>query len=166
MFLKGGILYYKPLKQDLNVFESNLINSDNKRIQTKNAKKSEAKSEEDTMLSQFDTEFVNLGQFLNLIHNFFLFGFLNSEINVNDLIVFVKDNFAENNFEKMSKLKKIKEHFDYSVRSKKVEQCFDKIDINASESLNLSYLKKVITSYKDGLFAEKLEASTRKLSFV
>jgi hypothetical protein len=131
-------------------------------------KRSESKSEsseEDKAptMSQFDTEFVNLEQFLNLIQNFFLFGFLNSEINVNDLIVFVKDNFAENNFEKMSKLKKVKEQFDYSVRSKKVEQCFDKIDINASESLSLSYLKKVITSYKDGLFAEKLEASMIQL---
>ncbi len=163
--MKGGILYYTPLKQDLNVFESNLINVDNKQ---KQAKKAEAPSDvnvedKSILMSQFDTEFVNMEQFLNLIHNFFLFGFINSEINVNDLIVFVKDNFSENNFEKMSKLKKVKEQFNYRVRSKKVEQCFEKIDINASESINLGYLRKVITSYKDGLFAEKLQASTFNL---
>lgn len=34
-------------------------------------------------------------------------GFLNSEIYVNDLITFIKDNFAENQFEKMIKMKKV-----------------------------------------------------------
>ncbi len=58
-------------------------------------------------LSDFNTEFVNAKQFLNMINNFIKPSFFYSEILVNDLIVFVKDNYSENLAEKNSKLEKV-----------------------------------------------------------
>ena len=58
-------------------------------------------------LYPFDTEFVNAQQFLNLINNFVKSSFFYSEILVNELIVFIKDNYSENLTEKNSKLEKV-----------------------------------------------------------
>ena len=100
MFIKGGILYYVPLKEPLNAFDSNLI------IEKKSHVENEQKQTGE-LLADFDPEFVNEKQFVNLINSFMMPSLLHSEIEVNDLIVHIKDNFAENQFEKRLKLQKV-----------------------------------------------------------
>ncbi len=95
-----------PLKEPLNAFDSTLFvekkNKNNKTNENQN-EIHDARS----LQNEFDTDLVNERQFLNLVNNFVMSGFLNSEIYVNDLITFIKNNFAENQYEKLSKLKKV-----------------------------------------------------------
>jgi hypothetical protein len=110
VFIKGGILYYVPLKEPLNAFDSSLFvekKNNGKRQQKEEASEATATTDIRFIQSEFDPGFVNEKQFLNLVNNYMMSGFLNSEIYVNDLVTFVKDNFAENQYEKLSKLKKV-----------------------------------------------------------
>ena len=100
MFIKGGILYYVPLKEPLNAFDSSLV------LEKKGQTEIEQKQTND-LLHDFDPEFVNEKQFVNLISSYMMPSLLHSEIEVNDLIVHIKDNFGENQFEKRSKLQKV-----------------------------------------------------------
>ena len=66
-----------------------------------------AKPKADDVLLEFNTDYLNLKQFLNLISNFIEPAVLHSEAFVNDLIVFLKDNYSESQAEKNAKLDKV-----------------------------------------------------------
>ena len=66
-----------------------------------------AKPKADDVLLEFNTDYLNLKQLLNLISNFIEPAVLHSEAFVNDLIVFLKDNYSESQAEKNAKLDKV-----------------------------------------------------------
>lgn len=92
VFIKGGIMYYFPLKDAQNAFDSSML------IEKKNNK---------FVLDEFDPDFLNDRQFINLINSYIMPSLLSSEIKVNDLVVHIKDNFAESQREKDSKMAKV-----------------------------------------------------------
>jgi len=59
------------------------------------------------VLDEFDPDFVNDRQFINLINSYIMPSILTSEIKVNDLVVHLKDNFGESQLEKDSKMAKV-----------------------------------------------------------
>ncbi len=59
------------------------------------------------VLDEFDPDFVNDRQFINLINSYIMPSILTSEIKVNDLVVHIKDNFGESQLEKDSKMAKV-----------------------------------------------------------
>ena len=107
-------------------------------------------------MTDFDPEFVNTKQALNLIHNFINRHFINSEIHVNDLIVFLKDHYAENSLEKNSKLEKVNMRKHESSRTNRFSTCFDKLDNEGSGILNLNNLIDSLEHFKDGLFKDQV----------
>ncbi len=115
MFIKNGILYYCPLKEHLNAFDSSFFIEKKNKLNQKNSAEIIEPVQYD-----FDTELVNEKQFLNLVNNYMMSGFLKSEIYVNDLITFIKDNFAENQYEKLVKIKKVSKVLHYIYRKYKL----------------------------------------------
>ena len=93
VFMKGGVFYYSPVNKSFKInllkdIEEELLNNID-------------------FMSKFDPEFLNSKQFRNLITTFVSNNFMNSEIYVNELIVYLKDNYAESRFEKNSKQDKV-----------------------------------------------------------
>ncbi len=105
VYLNGGILYYKPLEEGLNAFDSGLMIEKN--IQQRKQPIMNAQIKEEQSQLEFDPDFIELKQFLNLISSFIQSDVLNSEKFVNDLIVFLKDNYGESQMEKNAKLDKV-----------------------------------------------------------
>ena len=92
------------MEQDLNAFDTSLLTE--KAIQRRQSA-AVSKSKVDDVLLEFNTDFLNLKQFLNLISNFIEPAVLHSEAFVNDLIVFLKNNYSESQAEKNAKLEKV-----------------------------------------------------------
>ncbi|CAF0711900.1 unnamed protein product [Brachionus calyciflorus] len=142
LFMKGGVLYYTPVKKSFNIdllkeLDDDIIN--NSELQSK-----------------FDPEFLNSKQFRNLIHNYVTNNFMHSEIYVNDLVVYLKDKYAESRFEKNSKLDKNRKLKQDIYRSKKYSSCFEKLDNEGSGQLDLSVIENALQDFKDGLFREQI----------
>lgn len=103
--MKGGKLYFTPLKEQISAFDSSLL------LEKKIVYQEQTEEEQDPedILFEFDPEFLNSKQFTNLINSYVSDNFINSEIYVNDLISFIKDNYAESRIEKNAKLLKVSE---------------------------------------------------------
>jgi hypothetical protein len=103
VFIKGGIMYYFPLKESQNAFDSSML------IEKKNNNTNGQSETEVTghVLDEFDPDFVNDRQFINLINSYIMPSILTSEIKVNDLVVHIKDNFGESQIEKDTKMAKV-----------------------------------------------------------
>ena len=109
MFLKDGILYFNPLKEPLNAFDTSLFGEKHLLNQAKNiqwSNKTNESSVDDSSL-QFDSTWINAKQFANLIRNFLGKNLLDSEIYVNDLISFLRENYQETSNEKSEKLEHV-----------------------------------------------------------
>jgi hypothetical protein len=173
VFLKGGSLYYTPISQPINAFDRNLLiepkkieHRDEEEDKNENKKQKDNQNSlngSDLLLSDFDTEFLNLKQSLNLINNFVNQNFLNSEIHVNDLIFFIKDNYSENTLEKQAKLEKLNHLKKHLARTRRFSICFDKIDNEGSGVLQLAYLIDALVNFKDGVFKEQVMKATNSL---
>lgn len=100
VFIKGGIMYYFPLKESQNAFDSSML------VEKKNNNQTETEPI-GPILNEFDPDFVNDRQFINLINSYIMPSLLSSEIKVNDLVVHIKDNFGESQIEKDSKMAKV-----------------------------------------------------------
>jgi hypothetical protein len=178
--LKGGALYYTPLSNSLSAFDKNLLidpadanssqNAAPATAATPNSVQSSAQSaaantpNPSNMLVNFDPEFLSPRQVLNLINNFISQHFINSEINVNDLIVFIKDNYAETALEKNAKLEKVSTAKKSSSRTSRFSASFDKLDNECSGQMNFNNLVDALVSFKDGLFKEQvLNSKSKKL---
>ena len=98
-------MYYSPLKKSLNAFDSSLL------LEKKSTASESEPVPQGDLLSQFDPEFVNEKQFVNLINSYIMPSLLGSEIKVNDLVVHIKDNFAESQNEKNTKMEKVNNIF-------------------------------------------------------
>lgn len=117
MFLKDGVLYYSPLKEPLAAFDSSLFADKNLLSQTRSDqwkndnKKSPSKQQIDDVNRDqyaFDSKLVNAKQFANLIRNFLGKNLLDSEIYVNDLIAFLRENYQETSNERIQKLEQVR----------------------------------------------------------
>lgn len=102
MFLKGGSLYYNPLKEPLNAFDSGLFAE--KSILPSNYSDN---VDLDEPQFAFDSKFINAKQFANLVRNFLSKNLLDSEIYINELITFLRENYNETSNEKTQKLKQV-----------------------------------------------------------
>ena len=89
MFIKGGIMYYNPLREPLNAFDRLMLNNDKQSIES----------------SRFNTEYIDASQFVNILNNFCFSTLIKSELDTNRLITYVKDNFIENKSERNEKMK-------------------------------------------------------------
>jgi hypothetical protein len=97
-------MYYFPLKDSQNAFDSSML------IEKKNNNNPETVQNK-SILDEFDPDFLNDRQFINLINSYIMPSLLSSEIKVNDLVVHIKDNFAESQREKDSKMAKVNLNF-------------------------------------------------------
>ena len=93
-------MYYFPLKDSQNAFDSSML------IEKKNNNLPETEQNK-SVLDEFDPDFLNDRQFINLINSYIMPSLLSSEIKVNDLVVHIKDNFGESQREKDSKMAKV-----------------------------------------------------------
>ena len=93
-------MYYFPLKEPLNAFDSSML------LEKKTSNENEA-NVSSSLLNEFDPDFLNEKQFVNLVNNYIMPSVLSSEIKVNDLVVHIKDNFCESQNEKESKIAKV-----------------------------------------------------------
>ena len=109
MFLKGGSLYYSPLKEPLNAFDSGLFAE--KPILPSNYSNN---VDLDEPQFAFDSKFINAKQFANLVRNFLSKNLLDSEIYINELITFLRENYNETSNEKTQKLKQVFTSYLYS----------------------------------------------------
>ena len=91
-------------------------------------------------LYEFNTEFVNERQFLNMINNLVHPTFFFSEIFVNDLIISIKDSYTETLAEKNAKLEKIAEENKTKLISDKYSACFERIDNEGSGFIDFDHL--------------------------
>ncbi len=82
---------------------------------------------------------------------------------MNDLIVFIKDNYAETALEKNAKLEKVSSVKKSSGRTARFSSSFDKLDNECSGQMNLNNLVDSLISFKDGLFKEQVLNSEFKL---
>lgn len=106
-FLKGGSLYFKPIESLFNSFDVSLLKL--------NPLYSVVQYDE---LHEFSTEFVDSKQFLNMINNFVQPSFCFSEIFVNNLILFIKNNYTESLVEKNLKLEKVTYSMNFLIKLK------------------------------------------------
>jgi hypothetical protein len=97
VFIKGGILYYEPFKEPLNALTTTI--TDEKKLQHHSLKIDE--------FDEFSSEFITCRQFANLIDLFCMPLFIKSEICVNDMIVYLKNNFCESLSEKSKKIETV-----------------------------------------------------------
>lgn len=107
VFLKGGKFYYAPLGENLKAFDSQLLTQKNLSGTAEPFEEID-KSDHAVELDKFDSNLVNASQFVNLVNNFIHASFLKSEIFVNDLIKFIKDNYFESQSERTGKLEKVR----------------------------------------------------------
>lgn len=114
-------------------------------------------------LYEFNTEFVNERQFLNMINNLVHPTFFFSEIFVNDLIISIKDSYTETLAEKNAKLEKIAEENKTKLISDKYSACFERIDNEGSGFIDFDHLIHLFESYKDGLFKDYVERARAKM---
>jgi hypothetical protein len=95
VFLKDGLLYYQSLSELLNAFDTRLLCGSPSEVVVVDAQ------------FKYDYKFVNVQQFCNLLGTFITNNFLNSDLYVNDLIAFIKENYSETQLEKMEKIQQV-----------------------------------------------------------
>lgn len=157
MFLNGGILYYKPLEEALNAFDRNLI-------QEKKRPRSATKSAQTANCQlTFDNEFVDSKQFLNIMSAYIEAGVFEDEKTVNDLVVFLKDNYAESQREKNNKLEKQAFEKKYKAQRDRIAAAFEKIDNEGSRSIGFDYIVNSLLAFKEGMFKDQVEKATDAL---
>jgi len=152
-FLKGGSFYFKPIIEQFHSFDTSLLKI--------NPSYSVVTYDE---LTEFNTEFINARQFINMINNY-LRGptvFYNEKL-INDLIIHIKDSYTENLAEKNLKLEKIANENKSRVLNEKYSASFDKMDNECSGQLEVDQLVNLFESYKDGLFKDYIEKALNEL---
>lgn len=159
VFLNGGILYYKPLETTLSSFDTGLI-QEQKNPRAFSASK---KTKPNSCQVAFDTEYLDAKQFLNIVRSYMRPGVLDSEKAVNDFIVFLKDNYAENQVEKTGKLEKTAFEKKATALRERISNCFEKLDNEGSGVVNLSFLVTTLESFKEGLFVDQIQEATEVL---
>jgi hypothetical protein len=179
VFLKGGSLYYTPLSNSLNAFDKTLLADLAEAASSSTLQPSSPTSQTSSsmiggtpeqhqqraqqqrvppanLLTDFDPEFLTPRQVLNLTNNFISQHFVNSEIHVNDLVVFIKDNYAETALEKSAKLEKLSEAKKKLARTARFTATFEKLDNECSGQMNFLNLVDALVNFKDGVFKEQV----------
>lgn len=144
MFIKGGIMYYKPYAKPIDALDRQMI-----RPQMVN----------DSSLLNFNEEYINSIQFINLMNNFMAKKTYNSEKNINELINSIKDNFTESESERDNKIKHVESLKAKFVNDEKIAKIFDKLDNEGSRSLDLNFICDLLEKFKDGMYKDVVKTS-------
>ncbi len=111
----------------------------------------------------FDIDLLDTRQFLNLVGTFMRPGLLDSEEAVNELVVFLKDNYAENMTEKNAKLEKLAFEKKFYAQRERIGNCFEKLDNEGARCLSLEYITSALDGFKDGMFKDQVQQATDTL---
>ncbi len=128
MFLNGGIMYYRPLEDSLAAFDRNLIQE---KKRPRSSLQKSAPLPNNPQLT-FDSEYLDSKQFLNLLNTFMSAGLFEQEKFVNELVVFIKDNYAESAREKANKLERQAFQKKYQAQRDRIAAAFERIDNEGS----------------------------------
>jgi hypothetical protein len=161
VFLNGGILYYRPLEPELSAFDSGLITEQSKSPRSSSARGGRGANNPDQQA--FDSNLIDTRQFLNLVGTFMLPGVLTCEEAVNDLVVFLKDNYAESLAEKNAKLERVAFEKKFQTQRERIGNCFEKLDNEGARCLSLEFLLSALEGFKDGMFREQVQQATELL---